>query len=624
MPLKIKPRPQQQGNYGVDVSFMKHNTAHISPKHTFLVCPLAMTFDVRALIHILILACLLGVPVARARTLSAPEANPEAATGVSETGLVRSKRWMAAAANPLATRAGEQVLREGGSAVDAAIAMQLVLALVEPQSSGLGGGAFLLTYDAANGQVKSYDGRETAPAAADSNRFLNDGKAMPFNAAVNSGKSVGTPGLLRMLELAHRQHGRLPWPRLFKPAIELAEQGFPVSPRLHAQIAGNRELFAQQSARDYFYPAGEPASIGYVLKNPQLADVLRRVAGQGVDGFYQGEIAQAIVNAVHAHALAGDLSMDDLKNYRAKVRTPVCSNYKKLRLCGMGPPSSGGIAVLQMLGMLEQHHMDQMMPISLEAVHYFSEAGRLAFADRERYVADPDFIAVPVGNLLDPNYLRSRGAQIDSRLSMGVALPGDALNLLKKRGADNARDLPSTTHLVAVDRYGHGVSMTSTIESEFGSKIFVRGFLLNNQLTDFSLQPKDTSGQWVANRVEAGKRPRSSMAPIIVTKNNQLFMLVGSPGGSSIINFVAKTLIGVIDWNLNAYEAIKLPNMGSRNRDTEIERGTAIESLVPALREKGHRVNVFAMPSGVQAIVRDSSGLTGGADPRREGSVAGE
>ncbi len=583
-----------------------------------------MTFRVLALSRVLILACLWGGTAAHARSPSSPEANPEAATGLTETALVRSKRWMAAAANPLATRAGDQMLREGGSAVDAAIAMQLVLALVEPQSSGLGGGAFLLTYDAANGRVQSYDGRETAPAVADANRFLSDGKAMPFAAAVNSGKSVGTPGLLRLLELAHRRHGRLAWSRLFKPAIDLAEQGFSVSPRLHAQIAGNRDLYAQLSARDYFYPAGEPAPIGYVLKNPQLAEVLRSVAKQGVDVFYQGEIAQAIVDAVHAHAQAGDLSLDDLKNYRAKERVPVCSNYKQLRLCGMGPPSSGGIAVLQMLGMLEQHHMDQMMPMSLEAVHYFSEAGRLAFADRERYVADPDFISVPVANLLDPNYLRSRGAQIDSRVSMGVALPGDVFNLLKKRGADNARDLPSTTHLVAVDRYGHGVSMTSTVESEFGSKIFVRGFLLNNQLTDFSLQPKDASGQLVANRVESGKRPRSSMAPIIVTKNKQLTMLVGSPGGSSIINFVAKTLIGVIDWNLNVYEAIKLPNMGSRNRDTEIERGTSLESLVPALREKGHRVNVFPMPSGVQAIVRDSSGLTGGADPRREGSVAGE
>jgi gamma-glutamyltranspeptidase/glutathione hydrolase len=277
-----------------------------------------------------------------------------------------------------------------------------------------------------------------------------------------------------------------------------------------------------------------------------------------------------------------------------------------------------------MLGMLEQHQLEEMMPMSLEAVHYFSEAGRLAFADRDRYVADPDFITVPVDSLLDARYLRMRGAQIDSRISMGTALPGEALHLLKKRGADNAPDLPSTTHLVAVDRYGQGVSMTSTIEAEFGSKIFVRGFLLNNQLTDFSLQPKDAFGQLVANRVESGKRPRSSMAPVIITKNNQLHMLAGSPGGSAIINFVAKTLIGVIDWKLNVYEAIKLPNMGSRNRDTEIERGTALEALAPALREKGHRVSSFPMPSGVQAIVLEPDGFAGGADPRREGSVAGE
>ena len=603
---------------------MKHNTAHISSGHNFSLPRTPMSISFRPYAFALVLALAWTFTPVYSRTPISPEANPESATALNQTSLVRAKRWMAASANPLATQAGHQVLREGGSAVDAAIAMQLVLALVEPQSSGLGGGAFLLTYHAASGQVRSYDGRETAPATADVNRFLNDGKAMAFNAAVNNGKSVGTPGLLRMLELAHRRHGRLSWPRLFKPAIDLAEQGFPVSPRLHAQIAGNRDLFAQLSARNYFYPGGEPAPIGYLLKNPQLADVLRRVASQGVDVFYQGEIAQAIVDAVQTHAQAGDLSLEDLKNYRAKERKPVCSYYKRLRLCGMGPPSSGGIAVLQMLGMLEQHRVDLMMPMSLEAVHYFSEAGRLAFADRERYVADPDFISVPVAALLDPHYVRSRGSQIDSRVSMGTALPGDPVHWLRMRAADNSRDIPSTTHLVAVDRFGHGVSMTSTIESEFGSKIFVRGFLLNNQLTDFSLQPKDASGQLVANRVEPGKRPRSSMAPMVVTKNNQLYMLVGSPGGSSIINFVAKTLVGVIDWKLSVDEAIKLPNMGSRNRDTEIERGTALEALVPALKEKGHRVSVFPMPSGVQAIVRDSTGLTGGADPRREGLVSGE
>ena len=572
----------------------------------------------------LLLACIFCCSLAYAQSPGSSDANPELATALREKSLVRSKRWMAAAANPLATQAGDQVLREGGSAVDAAITMQLVLALAEPQSSGLGGGAFLLTFDPSNRRVRSYDGRETAPAAADAYRFVRDGKALAFGAAVNSGLSVGTPGVLRMLELAHRQHGRLPWKRLFQPAIDLAQQGFPVSARLHAQIAGNRELFAQLTARDYFYPQGKPAPIGILLKNPELADVLRQVAELGAVAFYQGEIAQAIVDAVHRHAQAGDLSLDDLKNYKAKERKPVCNIYKQHQVCGMGPPSSGGIAVLQMLGMLEQHALDDMMPMSLEAVHYFTEAGRLAYADRDRYIADPDFISVPVEGLLDKYYLRARGAQIDSRISMGTALPGDVSTRLKSRGADTARDLPSTTHLVAVDRYGQGVSMTSTIEAEFGSKIFVRGFLLNNQLTDFSLKPKDTTGQWVANRVESGKRPRSTMAPVIVTKNNQLYLLAGSPGGSAIANFVTKTLIGVIDWKLNVYEAIKLPNMGSRNHDTEIEKGTALEALAPALREKNHRVNSFAMPSGVQAIVRESDSFSGGADPRREGSVAGE
>lgn len=562
--------------------------------------------------------------LALARAPVAADAAPEAASAIIAKPLVRAKRWMAAAANPLATEAGDEVLRAGGSAVDAAIAMQMVLALVEPQSSGLGGGAFLLALDARNATIRSYDGRETAPAAAAANRFMSDGKAIPFKEAVNSGLAVGTPGVLRMLELAHQRHGRLRWARLFEPAIRLAEQGFAVSPRLHAQISGNRDLFAQPAAREYFYPDGQAAGIGYLLKNPALAEVLRRVASEGVQAFYRGDIAQAIVDAVHLHARSGDLSLDDLNRYRAKERTPVCSLYRQWRICGIGPPSSGGIAVSQILGMLEQHRMDEMMPSSLEAVHYFSEAGRLAYADRERYIADPDFINVPVDVLLNPDYLHARGAQIDSRISMGTAQPGDPLNFLHKRGVDNAADLPSTTHLVAVDREGNGVSMTSTIESEFGSKIFVRGFLLNNQLTDFSLQPKDAQGRPVANRVQGGKRPRSAMAPTIVTAKGKLVMLAGSPGGSAIINFVAKTLIGVLDWKLDVQEAIAQPNMGSRNRDTELERGTVLELLQTGLRQKAHRVTIVPMTSGVQAIVQEPGGLTGGADPRREGRASGE
>lgn len=561
---------------------------------------------------------------APASTAAEPHDNPEAATGSSARALVRAKQWMAVAANPLAADAGRAVLRDGGSAVDAAIAMQLVLALVEPQSSGLGGGAVLVVFDAASQAVRSYDGRETAPAAATPALFLRDGKPLPFADAVNSGLSVGTPGVLRALELAHQRHGRLPWARLFAPAIALAERGFPVSPRLHRQIAGNRALRAQEAARAYFYPDGQPAPVGHLLKNPALADVLRRVATEGVDAFYAGEIAADIVRAVRSHERPGVLEEEDLRRYRAVERDPVCGSYRADRLCGMGPPSSGAIAVLQMLGMLEQHKMADMLPQSREAVHYFSEAGRLAFADRERYVADPGFVEVPVAALLDQRYLGWRGAQIDSRQSMGIAQAGDPVKLLQRRGQGDAADVPSTTHLVAIDADGNGVSMTSTIESEFGNKIYVRGFLLNNQLTDFSLSPVDADKRPVANRVEAGKRPRSAMAPLVVLRDGRLFMLLGSPGGSSIINFVAKTLIGVLDWRLDIQQAIALPNMGSRNRDTEIESGTVLESLREDLRAQGHRVNIMPLPSGVHAIMVTRDGLEGGADPRREGVAAGD
>jgi len=564
--------------------------------------------------------------LALAREPLGPDSDPEVATAAarSDKRSVASRHFMVAAANPLASHAGHQVLREGGSAVDAAIAMQLVLALVEPQSSGLGGGAFMLVFEAAQSRVRSYDGRETAPAAATPERFLRAGRPLPFAEAVNSGKAVGAPGVMRMMELAHKRHGTLPWVRLFAPAIRLAEDGFRVSPRLHAQIAGNRGLFEQAAARAYFYPDDKPAAIGYLLKNPSLAAVLKTLAREGAGAFYQGRIAADIVAAVQSHTRPGDLSVQDLAGYRARERDPVCGNYRVYRVCGMGPPSSGGIAVLQMLGMLQQHEMAAMVPQSLQAVHYFAEAGRLAYADRGRYVADPDFIRVPVAGLLDAGYLRDRGAQIDSRISMGTALPGEPAGLRGTSGADAAADLPSTSHLVAVDRAGNAVSMTTTIESEFGSKIFVRGFLLNNQLTDFSLMPTDQEGRAIANRVEAGKRPRSSMAPVVVMQDGTLRLVAGSPGGSAIINYVAKTVIGVLDWELDVQHAIDLPNMGSRNKDTELERGTVLESYQKPLQRLGHRITMAPMPSGIQAIVRDKQGLRGGADSRREGIASGE
>jgi gamma-glutamyltranspeptidase/glutathione hydrolase len=502
--------------------------------------------------------------------------------------------------------------------------MQMVLALVEPQSSGLGGGAFMVSYDAKRRHITTIDGRETASAAATPQLFMQDGKPLAFMDAVNSGLAVGVPGVLRALELAHQRHGRLPWARLMQPAIRLAEQGFAVSPRLHAQIKGNRFLAEQAAARDYFYPQGQAVPIGYVLKNPALAEVLRRIASEGVAAFYRGDIAKDMVQAVQTHSRPGALTLQDLAEYRATAREPVCGNYRRYRLCGMGPPSSGAIAVMQMLGMLQQHDMASVLPNSREAVHYFAEAGRLAFADRERYVADPAFMQVPVAAMLDSRYLAWRGALIDARLSMGIAQAGDPLGMLKQRGESVAIDQPSTTHLVAIDAEGNAVSMTSTIESEFGSKIFVRGFLLNNQLTDFSLSPTDAQGRVVANRVEPRKRPRSSMAPIIVLKDDKPYLLIGSPGGSSIILYVAKTLIGVLDWQLDIQQAIALPNMGSRNREIELEQGSDLERLQQSLRQSGHRVSIAPSPSGVHAIMIQPDALYGGADPRREGVALGD
>ena len=626
---------------------MQDNTGYIAPRNVlkggFPCCPSRAVPD-QALMPLLIsravfLLSLLAAtpatsvgaaqaadvpPSAAAAASTGPDAAPEAATAAAQKSLVQARKWMVSSANPLASEAGRQMLREGGSAVDAAIAMQMVLALVEPQSSGLGGGAFIVSYDAKRRRVITIDGRETAPAAVTPQLFMVDGKPIGFADAVNSGLAAGVPGVLRALELAHQRHGRLPWARLFQPAIRLAEEGFAVSPRLHMQVKGNRHLAAQAAARDYFYPQGQPAAVGEVLKNSALAEVLRRVASEGVSAFYRGDVARDMVQAVSAHARPGTLSVQDLAEYRAIEREPVCSRYQQYQICGMGPPSSGPIAVMQMLGMLQQHDVASMQPGSREAVHFFAEAARLAFADRERYVADPAFVRVPVQAMLDRRYLTWRGALIDARQSMGVAQAGDPLGMLKQRGEGGVIDQPSTTHLVAIDAQGNAVSMTSTIESEFGSKIFVRGFLLNNQLTDFSLLPTDAAGRPVANRVEPRKRPRSAMSPLIVLKDDKPYLLLGSPGGSSIILYVAKTLLGVLDWQLDIQQAIALPNMGSRNRDTELEQGSSLESLQQVLRQSGHRVTIAPSPSGVHAIMIKPDALFGGADPRREGVALGD
>ena len=538
--------------------------------------------------------------------------------------------YMVAAANPHAARAGVEILRAGGSALDAAIAVQMVLNLVEPQSSGLGGGAFLLHWNKAGKSVSAYDGRETAPAAARPDRFLRpDGTPMSLPQGVTSARSVGVPGLLRMLQLAHAKHGRLPWARLFEPAIRLAEAGFAVSPRLHRLIATDPLLHRYPAARAYFYlPDGQPLPVGHRLKNPELAAVLRRVAAEGPDAFYKGEIARDIVAAVASHPNPGDLSEQDLAGYRAVEREAICGGYRVYRICGMPPPSSGGIAVLSILGILERFPMGKVRPGSTEAVHLFAEAGRLAYADRDYYVGDPDFVAVPAAGLVDAAYLRERSLLIRPERSMRHAEPGVPAGVRVSLGRDATVEAGGTSHLSVVDAGGNAVAMTTSIESAFGARILVHGFLLNNELTDFSFVPEE-GGRPLANRVEAGKRPRSAMAPTFVfAPGGELLLSVGAAGGPAIINYVAKSLLGVLDWRQSLQQAIAAPNMGSRNRDTEIERGSALEGVTTALRALGHPVEAVDMVSGLHGIVRTPRGpgftLTGGADPRREGVVLGK
>lgn len=537
---------------------------------------------------------------------------------------VQQPRHMVAAANPLAAEAGMSMLRQGGSAVDAAIATALVLGLVEPQSSGLGGGAFLLHYEREAHDVTAYDGRETAPGKADETLFLDsEGAPMSFWDAVIGGRSVGVPGLLRMLELAHEDHGRLPWATLFQPAISLAEEGFEISPRLHALIAEDRYLTRYPTAAAYFHDdTGRPLPAGHRLKNQAYADTLRAVATGGADAFYTGPIAVDIVAAARgAEDNPGLLSYLDMRSYEAKRREPLCLPYRVWVVCGMPPPTSGGVALLQILKLLEPFDLAALQPASAEAIHLVAEASRLAFADRGLFLADSDFVAVPLDRLLDPDYLSERARLIDPGRSMGAARPGLAsLQALSPPQLDP----PSTSHLSVVDAAGNAVSMTASIEGAFGSHLMARGFLLNNELTDFSFQPA-AGGMPVANRVEPRKRPRSSMSPtLVLDRQGRFVMAIGSPGGSRIIGYTTKAILAVLDWNLTMQEAVALPNFVNRNGATDLEAGTPLAAEKPALETIGHEVNIVEMTSGLHGIRRTGRGLEGGADPRREGVVLGE
>ena len=518
-------------------------------------------------------------------------------------------QFVVAAAHPLAVDAGYDVLSRGGTALDAAIAVQMVLGLVEPESSGIGGGAFLLYWSEKEKTLRSYDGRESAPAAARADRFLQKDKTpMSFMEAAVGGRSVGVPGVLRMLELAHGRHGRLPWGELYQPAISAAEAGFPLSPRLHAQLERDPYLRADPEARQIFYRDGKAKPVGERIVNPRYAATLRSIGKDGAGAFYQGDIAKDIVRAVRSHAKPGDLSEQDLAGYRALEREPLCGPYRQWRVCSMAPPSAGGLAVLQILGMLERTTFARAPPHSVDAVHLFSEAGRLAYADRAKYLGDPDFVSVPTSKLLEVPYLEKRAKLIGER-SMRAALPGDT-------------EAPGTSHLTIVDAEGNVASMTTTIEATFGSRLMVRGFLLNNELTDFDFTPGS------ANSIAPGKRPRSSMAPTIVfategEMRGWVQLAVGSPGGPNIINYVARALVAMLDWKLDAQAAVAAPNFGSRNGPTLLERGSSYEKFKEELEARGHDVEENPLVSGLHAVERVPGGWRGGADPRREGAVRG-
>lgn len=556
---------------------------------------------------------------------------PEASTTTTNTQFrpsVRAKDWMISAANPLAVQAGADILRAGGNAIDAMVAIQTMLGLVEPQSSGLGGGAFLVYFDAKSGKLTTLDGRETAPLNATPTLFHDEnGEPLKFYDAVVGGRSVGTPGTPALMKAAHEKWGQMPWNSLFSPAIEVANNGFAISPRLAELIANDQEKLSRDpEAKGYFFDtSGAPLSAGTILRNPKYAATLQDLAANGTDNFYQGQIAQDIVEKVKgANWNPGVLSLADFANYQVRERPAVCIEYRERDVCGMGPPSSGALTVGQILGLIAPYDVATLGPQSAESWRLIGDASRLAFADRGRYMADIDFVPMPLTGLLDQTYLAERSKLLDRETALETVEPGaPSFSHAMHLADDEAIELPSTSHFSIVDVYGNAVSMTTTIENGFGSRLMVNGFMLNNELTDFSFRTH-SDGVAIANALAPGKRPRSSMAPTIVLEDGKPVIVTGSPGGSRIIGYVAQSLIAMMDWDMLPQAAIDMPHLVNRFGTFDIEAGTDAEALEPALKAMGFETSIRDLNSGIHAIMITDDGLIGGADSRREGIVIGQ